>query len=74
MLQRRSGLGVHFAIPFYLGSPKLDIGGWPSEQGAVMPMPETSMRKDNGFVSRENNIRFSWKVSDMEAEPESPGK
>jgi hypothetical protein len=74
MLQRRPDLGIHFTIPFNLGSPKPDIGCGPFEQGAVMAMPETAMRKNNSFVPRENNIRSPGQCLDMQAIPESTFK
>ena len=39
-----------------------------------MPMPETTMGKNNRFVFRENNIRFSWKMSGHGGETGIPGK
>jgi len=33
-----------------------------------MPMPKASMNKDDGFVFGKHDIRFAWKVLDVETE------
>jgi hypothetical protein len=70
MLQRRADIDIHFAIPFDLGMPKLDIGCGPFEQKAH-GHARNSHAQRQPLYSGKQYPAFTEGV-DMEAEPESP--
>jgi hypothetical protein len=55
----------------YLFTPEDWSGPGPLEERATMAVPETTMNKDDGAKASQHNIRFSWKVADMQPKPET---
>ncbi len=47
-------------------SPPFGAAFRPMEHGTLMLMPETSLNKNNGFVFRENKIRFAGQICCMQ--------
>jgi len=45
-----------------LVSPKIVSRRWPAEQGAIMPVPETTIDEYHSIEFRKNHIRFSCKI------------
>jgi hypothetical protein len=58
-------------VVFYLFTPEGRSSLRPFEETAIMAMPETAMNKNDGAKASQHNIRFSWKVADMQPKPES---
>ncbi len=69
--QNREYFPVIFPVPPYFLLPEILPCSWQPEQGAVMPMPETAVDKNDCPVPGENDIWFSCHVLDMKPETES---
>lgn len=69
--QRGNGLLIVFAVALNLRSPKLCTCRWPFEETATMAMPEAPMHQNNSLVLRQNNVRHSGQVLDVQPKPEA---
>ena len=59
-------------ITLYLLFPELDIGLWQAEIPAIlMPVPEASVDENDGLVLRQDNIRISQQLPDLNTETQT---
>lgn len=52
-------------------SPPFSAGSWPTEQMAIVPMPETAIDLNDRPILRQHNVRTSRQCPDMQPEPKS---
>jgi len=61
--------GVPFSVAADFFNPVFGIGfGFALASGAVVPMPEAAVNKDDFLAGRKNQIGFSWKVFSVKPE------
>jgi hypothetical protein len=68
-LSLRSRIAYFVAVDFL--TPKGFAALRPSEKGAVMPVPETAMYKDDRFVTRQDHIGFARQAAVMKTVTET---
>jgi hypothetical protein len=62
---------VHLLVPVYFCLPKICPGRRQFEEMAVVPVPETAVRKNCGTVLREDNVRLAGQSAIMQPKSEA---